>query len=411
MPGRDGSIWASTEQLLEAAPDGVVIIDGGGLIRFVDRNAQVLFGYGTEELIGRSLTMLVEGGPAGGDLVGVKPAVDGPLVDDPEGRQVAARRKDGSSFPARLMLSSLSAGGPSLVLAAFRAAVERSGDATFEGLLKAAPDAMVAVSRSGLIHLVNRQAEALFGYRRDELMGAPVDILVPDRLRDAHPGHRSGYFHNPRPRPMGAGRQLTARRKNGSGFPVDISLSSLETPDGVLVTAAVRDVTDRRRADEDRARLERRLFEARRDEERAVLEARLEGARRLEGIGRLAGGVAREFDELIGGIVQGAVAARAGLDALVDDRDLAHDPGAAEVARRVDEIGEVASRAAHITRQLLIFGHGEVVRPALVDLNAIASELGALAGRAFGEAVGSRPRWPRTCPGSRPTAPRSNRSC
>jgi len=124
-------------------------------------------------------------------------------------------------------------------------------EAKFQGLLEAAPDAMVGVDQAGLIRLVNRQAEVLFGYGREELLGRPIETLVPQRLREIHPLHREGYFAQPRTRAMGAGLRLAGQRKDGTEFPVDISLSSLETEEGVVVTAAVRDITERRQAEED----------------------------------------------------------------------------------------------------------------------------------------------------------------
>ncbi len=126
--------------------------------------------------------------------------------------------------------------------------MEERRNVRFRGLLEAAPDAILAVDADGRIVLVNAQAERLFGYRRDELMGEPVDILVPEGARDVHPEHRKSYLADPRPRPMGAGRELTGRRKDGSEFPAEISLSAIETEDGLLVAAGIRDVTERRLA-------------------------------------------------------------------------------------------------------------------------------------------------------------------
>ena len=114
---------------------------------------------------------------------------------------------------------------------------------TFEQLLEAAPDAIVGVDDRGQIVLVNSQTEALFGYPRDDLLGQAVEMLVPERFREVHPGHRSGYFAEPRTRPMGAELELYGRRRDGSEFPAEISLSSIETEGGRLATAAIRDVT------------------------------------------------------------------------------------------------------------------------------------------------------------------------
>jgi diguanylate cyclase (GGDEF)-like protein/PAS domain S-box-containing protein len=135
------------------------------------------------------------------------------------------------------------------VLAEGRAiATKKDGHPMFQELFEAAPDAIVAVDRRGLIRFVNRQAEARFGYQREEMIGKPLEMLVPERFRDIHRVHRDSYVADPRTRPMGAGLTLTGRRRDGTEFPVDISLSASESEEGLLVTAAVRDISERQLA-------------------------------------------------------------------------------------------------------------------------------------------------------------------
>ncbi len=162
---------------------------------------------------------------------------------------------------------------------------ERQEEARFQALLESAPDAMVVVDRSGTVVMVNGQAERLSGYARSELVGQPVEILVPVLFRDRHLGHREGYFSAPAARPMGAGLELHVRRRDGTEFAAEISLSPLETPEGLLVTAAIRDVTSRRQAEESIRQLSHRLLLVQDQEQQRIASVLQSGiARTLDGI-------------------------------------------------------------------------------------------------------------------------------
>src|SRR6266498_1708826 len=133
---------------------------------------------------------------------------------------------------------------------AIRDAIQQiQSEKRFRGLLEAAPDSMVIVDQEGTIIMVNAQTEKLFGYTRDELLGKHVEVLVPTRFRDIHPFHRTQYKKNPRVRPMGAELELYALRKDETEFPVEISLSPMETEEDNLIIAAIRDISERKRAE------------------------------------------------------------------------------------------------------------------------------------------------------------------
>jgi PAS domain S-box-containing protein len=134
-----------------------------------------------------------------------------------------------------------------------------ASEAMFRGLLESAPDPIVIVDRDGHIILVNTQTEKVFGYGREDLLGRPIEILIPERFHRGHLSHRGSYSADPHTRPMGIGLDLSARRRNGSEFPVEISLSPMKTESGVIVTAIIRDISEWKRVGEELRKLNREL--------------------------------------------------------------------------------------------------------------------------------------------------------
>jgi PAS domain S-box-containing protein len=359
-PAPSGTNGSTFEQLLEAAPDAIVGINGEGKIVLVNGQTETLFGYPRKDLLGRAVEMLVPE-----RFRELHPSHRSGYFAEPRTRPMGAdldlygRRSDGSEFPAEISLSSIDTDRGRLATAAIRDVSERRAvEKKFEQFLEFAPDAILGVAPGGEIELVNQQAEKLFGYSRDELIGELIEMLVPERFRDLHPGHRNHYFVEPRTRSMGAGVELFAQRKDGTEFPAEISLSSIETEEGMMATVAVRDISERAESERERA-----------------LHEQLAQAQRLESVGQLAGGIAHDFNNILGVILNYAEFVGDELE----DGSQAH--------KDVGEIRRAAERAAALTRQLLIFSRREVIKPELLYLRDVISELENLLRRALGERV------------------------
>ena len=240
---------AKFRDLLESMPDGIILANSTGHIVLVNSQAEKLFGYAPGELRGKAVEQLLPARYRGGH-VGHRAGYFG----QPRPRAMGAGlelyglRKDGMEFPVEISLSPLETEEGTLVMSAVRDISERKkAEQKFRGLLESAPDAFVIVNRNGEIVLVNSQTEKLFGYRREELLGKRVEVLVPRRFEGRHPEYRDGFFDEPRTRAMGAGLELYGLRKDGTEFPVEISLSPLDTEEGTLVSSAIRDITERKR--------------------------------------------------------------------------------------------------------------------------------------------------------------------
>ncbi len=267
----------------------------------------------------------------------------------------------------------------------------RAREAAAQRLLDAAPDAIVVVNRAGRIVRVNSQAEDLFGYRRDELLGEPIELLVPESMRASHEAHRRGFFDKPSARPMGARLELFARRKGGRMVPVEISLSPIEGGDEPLVAAAIRDSTERamvqtalrnaRDGLEERVRertteLERtnRALQSEMADRRQAEQA-LHQAQKMEAVGQLTGGVAHDFNNLLT-VVMG------NLNILA--HHLREDAFASELIRAATK---AVQRGANLNRTLLAFSRRQRLTPAAISMKELVEGMADMLRRTLGETV------------------------
>ncbi len=223
----------------------------------------------------------------------------------------------------------------------------------FEDLFEFAPDAIIMVDTSGDISLVNQRTENMFGYTRQELVGKPIELLVPQHLRDTHARLRETYASQPMHNPMiNSSPTLRGRRKDGSEFPAEVSLSPMETDKGPMTAASVRDNT-----------------------ERNALEAQLQQSLKMETVGQLAGGVAHDFNNLLTVI-------NATTELLID-----RVPTDDSMRTELGTILRSGEQAASLTRQLLALSRQQVLNPVIVDLNDVLHDVEPLLQRLIGENI------------------------
>jgi PAS domain S-box-containing protein len=373
---RAGQGQALLASIVRSSHDAVISMTLDGVVTSWNPSAEELFGYPAAEMIGRHVGLLWRENRRAEREKVIARIGRGERVE----RYRAWRlRRDGTPIEVALAPSPVTddSGAVVGIAAVCRHVSERErAEARYLGLLEAAPDAIVGVNADGVIVLCNTATERTFGYTRGELVGQPIEILVPEAMRLSHLGRRDEYMADPRRRHMDPERQLTGRRRDGSEFPADISLSSVETEDGILVAAAVRDVTERLEVQAERERL-------RAQAQQQQLEARLQQAQRLESLGQLAGGVAHDFNNLLAVIVNYAAFVSEEIEtAATADPDRWHS-----VARDMQQIQRATERGIALTHQLLAFGRREVVRPRVLSLNAVVADVKELLVRSIGEHV------------------------
>ena len=253
--------------LLEAAPDAMVVVNQRGEIVLLNVQAEKQFGYHRDELVGQKVKSIIPEGFAERLIAdGTRTAADALAQQIGTGIELSGRRKDGSEFPIEIMLSPLENAEGILVTAAIRDITVRKEaekhlaqmEGRYRGLLEAAPDAMVVVNQGGEIVLLNVQAEKQFGYRRDELVGQKVKNIIPEGFAERLIADALRSAADAVAQQIGTGIELQARRKDGSEFPIEIMLSPLESNEGILVTAAIRDITVRKDAEKHLTQMDER---------------------------------------------------------------------------------------------------------------------------------------------------------
>ncbi|HEV8616814.1 MAG TPA: PAS domain S-box protein [Methylomirabilota bacterium] len=341
--------------VLESASEAIVIADRAGAIVMVNARTETLFGYARQELIGQPLELLVPERARRAHEGHRRMFADAPRVRPMgQGRDLAGRRKDGGEFPVEISLSFTESDKGTLYIAFVTDITERQrgiealrrSEATARAIFEHASEGIIVVDATGRIASVNARIEEMFRYERAALLRQPLEILLPERLRDRHVQHRAGFIANPRSRPMGRGLDLTGRRSDGEEFPIEISLSYIETADGILALGFVSDIT-----------------------QRLAVERATRQSERLAAVGELAAGIAHEVNNPVG-IMSSRIelmlieAEEHGLPAtVVEDLRVLH--------RQTMRVTDIAAK-------LLTFAREGPSSRQLVDLNAVVQDALAL---------------------------------
>jgi PAS domain S-box-containing protein len=257
----DVEMWeyGALSDMVQKSDEAIVLTDPRGVVLLANDAASLITGIPVEAMNGRTVEDFGRASMHAFQRVAVGAVAENNI--EVTVRDAKIQHADGHQVSVDLsMTPTYTDRGPLVALALRDGSDKYRQTRLFRGLLEAAPDGMVIVDGDGLITLVNAQVERLFGYQREELIGEPVEILVPDRYSGMHMAFRSGYVEEPRARPMGLSGDLFARRKDGTEFPIEVMLSPLETDEGLLVSAAVRDVSERRRMQEETDRVKDEFF-------------------------------------------------------------------------------------------------------------------------------------------------------
>jgi PAS domain S-box-containing protein len=233
--------------IVENSRIAIMLLEKSGRIVFLNKEVEVLFGYSEEELLGKMVEVLIP---------------KRFLLEYPEvrkwffsrdhekaigtDREFFALKKDKKEFPVEIGFNPIQTEqGPLMAIYVLDITERKRAKERFRLVVEATPNAMVLVTQEGVISLVNKSAEKLFGYKKTELMGDKIEKLIPKRFHAIHPGHRADFFAEPKTRPMGKNRNLFAMRKDGSEVPIKVGLNPIETTDGDMVLASIVDITER----------------------------------------------------------------------------------------------------------------------------------------------------------------------
>ncbi|MGE0740364.1 MAG: PAS domain S-box protein [Hyphomonadaceae bacterium] len=350
--------------VVDTAVDGVILIDAQGIILVFNPACERLFGYAAFEVVGRNVKMLMpEPYQSGHDTYLLNYRETGVRKIIGIGREVLGRRRSGATFPMDLSVGEASEDGRPIFVGIIRDLTERKaaeqalreGGERLRAVVETAVDGVILIDAKGAVVMFNPACERLFGYAAHEVVGENVRMLMPTPYRDEHDGYVRNYRESGQAKIIGIGREVTARRKDGSTFPIDLSVGEAKQENESIFVGIIHDLTDRKRTEE-----------------------QLVQAQKMESVGQLSGGIAHDFNNLLTVILGNAEALSLRLKARDDLRHLA------------DTIVSAAERGAELTQRLLAFSRRQVLQPAAIDCNALVESMQALLRRMLREDIDLR---------------------
>lgn len=356
---------ASDARLLRAvvdtAVDGVIVIDEHGIVQMFNPACERVFGYPASEVLGRNVKLLMP--PP------FQEAHDGYIEHYRRtgekriigiGREVVGRRRDGTTFPMHLSVGEAKLDGGSAFVGIINDLTERErtawalreGAERLEAVVATAVDGVILIDATGQVLMFNPACERLFGYRADEVIGQNVKLLMPEPFRSEHDGYLENYRRTGERKIIGIGREVVGLRKDGTTFPMDLSVGEARQQGAPVFVGVIHDLTERKRTEE-----------------------QLVQAQKMEAVGQLSGGIAHDFNNLLTVIIGNASAVSESLKARPD------------LKRQVDDIVAAGERGAELTRRLLAFGRRQTLLPREIDGNKLVEGMQSLLRRTLREDI------------------------
>ncbi|MBL8836211.1 MAG: PAS domain S-box protein [Alphaproteobacteria bacterium] len=359
-----GTEEARLQAVLNTVVDGVILIDANGSVQMFNPACERLFGYAAAEVIGRNVKMLMPSPfheAHDSYLDNYRQTGERKIIGI--GREVVGRRRDGTTFPMDLSVGEANLGGSSVFVGIIHDLTDRKrtelalkdGAARLRAVVDTAVDGVILIDASGSVQMFNPACERLFGYATDEVIGRNVKMLMPSPFHEAHDTYLENYRRTGERKIIGIGREVVGQRKDGTTFPMDLSVGEATDNGQSIFVGIIHDLSDRKRTEE-----------------------QLVQAQKMEAVGQLSGGIAHDFNNLLTVIVGNAELLSDTLKARPDLKKIA------------DTVIAAAERGAELTRRLLAFGRRQTLRPVEVDCNKLVGGMQELLRRTLREDIDVR---------------------